>query len=658
MCLDCACLNAGVEAAARRRGLMTSENVTIPGAVGESGSSSTAPPTEQPDDGPGALSDVCRAAVTAALANCSAPEPGLLPVCPSSEAGRTASILAALSLLLLVLSMAFGVGFNMLAVLTLSGFRHLRTLCNRLVLYICIYDTGMSIIYPLLHLMHAVKPYHGLRTTTASTLYTFNCVSRRFIVELCFNIKMSFIVTIALLRYLYVCRNRELQTTPSDTLLAVLPGAVLSVCLTAITQLQLTNYCSHAYAVTADGWFIVSRPYTFSPHHSPCLNIVRTTIALSCLATVAFSYGSIAVKAVKTRLRIRRTLRLQAQARRAISTASAAPMQGAEAAGPKPAKPLCTNHCAQNKRETDNAAETSFMSNVARNCDAECESAGGDSDELENVSHVELHTQLDCATRHTERGAGANRNAGDEDLRGEDTNGAISYSAPNNHIEESCPKITVTTEIAVHDSAQNIDNQTSRSTGSLELPEVQSPSKDENASEKETTTALSSGEHLQRDTSEDSYDTSKSERRESLVKSLDEGVDDVEEDADNIKDAETLEVLNCMEVTGYPKENEGCDDINCIELSTYPHQPTSGSRDTAIASNVTQSLPTRPGGTKSPGGSSSDEIITAERPATRQAWATISNMTSATHRLGVEDMYLRHRPLSPSALLAVPPRVL
>ena len=581
-------------------------------------------------DGAGSLPATCLAAVGAALNGCSVPGPGRLPVCPAAEAEHTATILATLSVLLLALSMVFGVGFNALAVLTLSSCRHLRTLCNRLVLCICVFDMGMSVVYPLLQLLHIVVPFVRQETAGARIMHKFSCVSRRFIVELCFNIKMSFIVTIALLRYMHVCWNTELPTTPSNTLLVVLPGVALSLGLTVITQLQLTHYCSKAYAVTPGGWAIASRPYTFDPDHSMFLDIVRTTIALACLAAIIFSYGSIAVKAVKTRLQLHRALRQQLLARRVPKPGSESSLQGQ---GSRVAEPKLIPRDRDLLKARTDAVEIPLRLALTRQREL---GEGSFTQEDALLADKPPRTQPDSATCPVEGRTTANGKAREgQGPRAEDVGNPVNDDIVNTQSKAGSSAMAVIAEVThppvlganksvqLHIVTQGITNNVGALGG--------------RGTASDDTMVVS----LVRDDQETNINDVKSTSSDEAITSLCQ--------LNDVGNEETLKMVNvsAKNTTHTDQEpDEECDSKDMIESVAYQHPSTNDFANATAARNV------RPPHL-SPTPSSHHETCgrtTAGKSPPRQAWGVSAEEPGSA----AEAPQRRHIVLRPSALLAVP----
>ena len=256
-----------------------------------------------------AVPESCRQAVSALLANCSTSALGL-PVCPATDGERYVPALYAGCCILLVICLLAGLSLNSLSAITLLRTRCLRTLCNRLVFVFCLVDTALSLLFPVIQLVSWTAK-ESPRAAKLVWLAELTCAPRRFVLEVSTNARLSLVVSIALLRYLVVCRGVNPPPTLSNTLRASLPGLALALARTINNQLTLTSYCSHAYAVTDTGLLIPSLSYDINTNISSMTDGFRFVTIAGGVLVIVFCYGSIAVKTVTTRLKVRRTIAKQ-----------------------------------------------------------------------------------------------------------------------------------------------------------------------------------------------------------------------------------------------------------------------------------------------------------------------------------------------------------
>ncbi|KAF0287164.1 hypothetical protein FJT64_014350 [Amphibalanus amphitrite] len=180
--------------------------------------------------------------------------------------------------------------FNALSAMTLLRTRCLKTLCNRLVLIFCLVDTALSLLFPTIQLVSwTVK--ESSQAAELAWLAELTCAPRRFVYEVSTNARFSLVVSIALLRYLVVCRSINPAPTQRNILRASLPGLALALARTINNQLTLTSYCSQAYAVTESGFLIPSLSYNINTNISSMTNGFRILTLGGGILIIVFCYG-------------------------------------------------------------------------------------------------------------------------------------------------------------------------------------------------------------------------------------------------------------------------------------------------------------------------------------------------------------------------------
>ena len=247
----------------------------------------------------------CRQAVAELLASCSLVASGL-PVCPDEGGGWPAALLYALVLLVLLLWLLAGVGFNLLSALTLAGRRLLMdTLSNRLVFGLCACDALASAVGPVntVIFITALVPSSS-QDTGSRGVVEFSCQVRLGIVALVVNVQGAFLVTIAVLRYLKVCHSTDPRPTTKNTVLVTLPGLGVSVLRWVLHRAYLTSHCARPYAVTDRGWAVLSQPFSFDADRR-YISTIQIVLVLASLLVIVFCYGSIAWRSVQARWRAR-----------------------------------------------------------------------------------------------------------------------------------------------------------------------------------------------------------------------------------------------------------------------------------------------------------------------------------------------------------------